>query len=327
MNHFQLILLVSSFNFQWPKQIEVFFAATSPVSEASSQIVSIDCFMSAKAGFASQPNSFFKTYFLKLLIFALIPFILALISWAFWWIQKMLKKTQFEGGKFVATLVISLFTIHPNIVQTMFNDYNCKDIDGDKFVFVDMTIKCWDTAHAFWSYSVAMPSIIVWGLGIPFFALVLMTRERHQLDKIETKEKFGFLYNGYTQALFFWEIVIMYRKIAMIFISVFIQPFGVISQALIVFMLMIIFLIANLKKKPYLAMSLNDLETISLITSTISIYCGIFFITDIPAKDVPNLPTSVKSGITLSENMKFLFFIIIMVANLAFFGYWFYKII
>ena len=119
----------------------------------------------------------------------------------------------------------------------------------------------------------------------------------------------------------------MYRKIAMIFISVFIQPFGVISQALIVFMLMIIFLIANLKKKPYLAMSLNDLETISLITSTISIYCGIFFITDIPAKDVPNLPTSVKSGITLSESMKFLFFIIIMVANLAFFGYWFYKII
>jgi hypothetical protein len=88
---------------------------------------------------------------------------------------------------------------------------------------------------------------------------------------------------------------------------------------------MIIFLIANLKKKPYLSMSLNDLETISLITSSLSIYCGIFFIADIPSKDVPNLPTSVKSGITLSEAMKFLFFVIIMVANIAFFGYWFYK--
>jgi hypothetical protein len=88
---------------------------------------------------------------------------------------------------------------------------------------------------------------------------------------------------------------------------------------------MIVFLIANLKKKPYLSMSLNDLETISLITSSLSIYCGIFFITDIPAKDVPNLPTSVKSGITLSEAMKFLFFVIILVANIAFFGYWFYK--
>jgi hypothetical protein len=67
-----------------------------------------------------------------------------------------------------------------------------------------------------------MPSIIVWGLGIPLFALVLMYRERKKLDKVETKEKFGFLYNGYQVELFFWEIVIMYRKIAMIFIAVFI---------------------------------------------------------------------------------------------------------
>ena len=70
--------------------------------------------------------------------------------------------------------------------------------------------------------SVAMPSIIVWGLGIPFFAFILMYRERAKLDKVETKEKFGFLYNGYQVELFFWEIVIMYRKIAMIFIAVFI---------------------------------------------------------------------------------------------------------
>jgi hypothetical protein len=67
-----------------------------------------------------------------------------------------------------------------------------------------------------------MPSIIVWGLGIPFFAFVLMYRERKRLDRVETKEKFGFLYNGYQVELFFWEIVIMYRKIAMIFIAVFI---------------------------------------------------------------------------------------------------------
>jgi hypothetical protein len=53
---------------------------------------------------------------------------------------------------------------------------------------------------------------------------------------------------------------------------------------------MIVFLIANLKKKPYLSMSLNDLETISLLTSSLSIYCGIFFITDIPYKDIPLLP-------------------------------------
>jgi hypothetical protein len=96
-------------------------------------------------------------------------------------------------SKFIATLVISLFTIHPNIVQTMFNNFNCANVDGDERVFADMTVVCWDKVFTFWSYIVAMPSIVVWGLGIPFFALVLMYRDRHSLDQIATKEKFGFL--------------------------------------------------------------------------------------------------------------------------------------
>lgn len=151
------------------------------------------------------------------------PILLGSVSYGFWWLDFKLKHLPaFPSAKAISTLVISLFIIHPNIVQYMFNDFNCKDIDGEKRVYNDMTIKCWEKVHSFWSYSVAMPSIIVWGLGIPFFAFLLMFRERHSLMKIEVKEKFGFLYNGYQSDLFFWEIVIMYRKIAMIFISVFI---------------------------------------------------------------------------------------------------------
>jgi hypothetical protein len=56
-----------------------------------------------------------------------------------------------------------------------------------------------------------------------------MYRERKNLEKLEVKEKFGFLYNGFQVELFFWEIVVMYRKIAMIFIAVFVQPQGVIT--------------------------------------------------------------------------------------------------
>jgi hypothetical protein len=111
----------------------------------------------------------------------------------------------------------------------MFNDFNCKDIDGEYRVYNDMSIICWDKIHSFWSYTVAMPSIIVWGLGIPFFALILLIRERKKLAELEIREKFGFLYNGYKLDYFYWEIIIMYRKITLIFISVFIQSYGVLS--------------------------------------------------------------------------------------------------
>lgn len=80
----------------------------------------------------------------------------------------------------------------------------------------------------------------------------------------------------------------MYRKILLIFIAVFIRSYGITAQALIVFMVLIIFLIFNTKRKPFSTMILNDLETLSLITSMVTIYCGLFFISDISESAVKN---------------------------------------
>jgi hypothetical protein len=54
------------------------------------------------------------------------PILLALVSYLVWATKKWVKKLPaFETNKAVATLVISLFIVHPNIVQYMFNDFNC----------------------------------------------------------------------------------------------------------------------------------------------------------------------------------------------------------
>ncbi len=75
---------------------------------------------------------------------------------------------------------------------------------------------------------VALPCLLAWGIGIPAGVWVLMTRDKERLDTVAVKEKFGFLYNGYKRRSFFWEIVIMYRKITMIAISIFMNRIGLI---------------------------------------------------------------------------------------------------
>jgi hypothetical protein len=135
MNHFQLIMLVSSFNFKWPDQLEGFFSKSSTVSEASTQIISVDCFLTSAKKIVDLDANYFHTFFVKLLIFALMPFLIGLASYTFWAVNKCLKKLDlFQTAKFISTLVISLFIIHPNIVQYMFNDFSCKDIEGQKRV-------------------------------------------------------------------------------------------------------------------------------------------------------------------------------------------------
>ena len=60
-------------------------------------------------------------------------------------------------------------------------------------------------------YAVALPSIVIWGIGIPAAVWILLRKDRERLDTDAVKFKFGFLYNGYKRTNYFWEIVIMYR--------------------------------------------------------------------------------------------------------------------
>ena len=74
----------------------------------------------------------------------------------------------------------------------------------------------------------------------------------------------------------------MYRKIWIIFIAVFLKFAGSITQALVVFFVLIIFLIVNLRYMPYSFHFLNNMELISIIAWMLTIYCGIFFLSDMP---------------------------------------------
>lgn len=61
----------------------------------------------------------------------LLPIIIALIVYSFWYIYRAFKKNAIEvGGKAISTVVILLFLVHPNIVQSMFFNFKCVDIDG-----------------------------------------------------------------------------------------------------------------------------------------------------------------------------------------------------
>lgn len=95
----------------------------------------------------------------------------------------------------------------------------------------------------------------------------------------------------------------MYRKIIIILIAVLIKKYGTITQALIVLLLLIFFLMLNMKKKPFILVALNDLETVSLITSMIIIYCGIFFISDMSGVTV----TSDNNNTSYSNGCKFIY--------------------
>ena len=111
----------------------------------------------------------------------------------------------------------------------MFQNFRCLDIDGTKRLLEDLEVICFSRLHNFFSFAVAIPSIFGWCIGIPIFALILLIRDRKRLDDLDVKQKFGFFFRGYKKTFYFWEIVIMFKKVTIIVISVFVGSIGIIA--------------------------------------------------------------------------------------------------
>ena len=122
-NHFQLIVLAASFDFRWPSMVSSFFDVTKSTGEASSHILSWDWFFDQREG--DNDDQTIRIYYIKMFIFAILPVVLAVLSYLFWTIYFCFKKSELQKktGRIVSTLIITFFTIHPTIVSYMFSNF------------------------------------------------------------------------------------------------------------------------------------------------------------------------------------------------------------
>lgn len=130
------------------------------------------------------------------------------------------------------------------------------------------------------------------GIGIPLFAYRILKKNQKAFENAEFKTKYGFLYDGYKLEKYYWyqyisfphlifnrEFIILYRKVIMIFISVFMVTYGTQIQALAVLGVSFLSYILHMKGKPFQEDDLNSMEKKALINATITLYCGIYYIT------------------------------------------------
>ena len=174
-----------------------------------------------------------------------------------------------------------------------------------------------------------VPALIIWGVGIPTALFYVLRKERANLRIFSVREEFGFFYLGYKKKYYYWEIIIFARKILIIVISVLLNVWGIMTQALLLLILFILFTMLNLKVKPFVHETLNHLENISHLTSMLTVYTGLFFLSDRPSifrGDVDSSMQQYPNVLNLSEAQELGLFWVILIINFYFFGLWFYKI-
>lgn len=90
-------------------------------------------------------------------------------------------------------------------------------------------------------------------------------------------QQFSFLHKGYTSVHFYWEFIILYRKVALIAVSVFFSLVSTVTQAISVLAVILVYMSLQVRYKPYLSPTYHRLELKSLVTSLLTLYIGLYF--------------------------------------------------
>lgn len=142
---------------------------------------------------------------------------------------------------------------------------------------------CWAGKHLFMVLCVFLPQLIIYILGMPITALLLLFSNRHHLESSKTKYRWGILYVGLRHRRYYWEFVIAMRKAALFSLSVLGSTGDSLAIQTHLAMLVIFFsLLTHLVGRPYESewVLLDIFEVSGLVVCWILMWCGIVFYQD-----------------------------------------------
>ena len=105
----------------------------------------------------------------------------------------------------------------------------------------------------------ALPGLLLWGILAPGIVLMIILKNHKHLDEDTMNSRFGFLLVGYKSRLYYWEFIIIYRKIFIVLISVFLSTVSNSIQGLAAILVLFIAFYFQ-SYEPFTVPKLNRLE-------------------------------------------------------------------
>jgi len=152
---------------------------------------------------------------------------------------------------FVTTVCCIIYLYLPTAVKQAFALFNCYEVGGEPFLLADLEEPCYEGRHSMFLMLVGLPQLALFVVGMPGLGFYFLTRNRARLSEFVPKARYSLFYAGYRDERYFWELVVVVRKVAVIAISVFCNGIDPELQALLVMLFILLLLGAEFVGKPF----------------------------------------------------------------------------
>lgn len=183
-------------------------------------------------------------------------------------------------NEFQLAAMVLLYQIHPTIMLEVISSFPCESVAGTGAAFLrrDMSVDCGSSEYALYATISAFYLVFYTGGMIAMTGIRMRTHKRNGIFSSASNpiyRKYAFFFVGYKDDAYFWEGVIMTRKLAIVAFSVLAAP-----MLQLVFGSLIIGLAfaLNLHFSPFNSPFINRLEAIALIALYLTIVLGFIFL-------------------------------------------------
>jgi len=153
---------------------------------------------------------------------------------------------------------------------------DCPAETASRRLVLDLDVCCYNAGALGLMFGVGVPAVLLFAVGIPLAAGLRLWLVRRHLWSPDVLATLGFLMAGFKVNTFFWEVVIMLRKLAVVAITVLIEPWGVRVQTYSALAVIFAASVLHSLYQPYKEAQLNALELVALVGAFLTFESGLF---------------------------------------------------
>ena len=125
------------------------------------------------------------------------PLIIVLLCAAFWGIRSRCQWQVQIRDRLVLSIVVLIYLAYPTLVKQSMGALACEKVGDALWLAADLQEPCFVGAHLTVVLLVSLPQILLYTVGLPLAATVLLYRRRERLGEKQVQFRWGLLYAGF----------------------------------------------------------------------------------------------------------------------------------
>ena len=232
LNHLQVASFAIAFPLLWPPFLQGIFQFQGSISTLGQSLMNPECML-------SQGSPAAEFFYAKLTMFAMSPFVVVFLVYLYWqWIshrqgvslfaKRLVPATTTIKDKLILTACTVIYLIYPSLCVQAFQVFHCTSVGDKQYLAADLEELCWKGRHLLMVFLLGLTQVLLYVVLLPSLVFVLLRRNNVKLldgssglSKHVTIVRYGLFYGAYKDETYYWELVITFRKISIIALSVF----------------------------------------------------------------------------------------------------------